>query len=695
MKAVKLSLAAVAAGALSAAVAAELVVDPKGGEGTYPTIQKAVDAAKGGDVVLIKGGVYRENVTISKDYGEAPLTVRAASGERVVLSGFEDITDWKDMGGGLYSAHVDKKLGDLYVGLVQQQCGRWPDDGTLRLVTTVDMEKRVFKTDSPADAPFLEEIAKDPKDAVVFYYFAFGNSYGSPRLGSYDFKTGDISFDEKNWNRWLKPDRNRYSFMNHPALVRRPGDWAFVRDDRNDKRNQGGTVWFRPKSKDDLKKARYRAISRPMVLVGHWKDRVAGLVIDGLEIEGGASDAIKISADDVTVRNCLVHNNAGLGIGARGVKNNKVLSNLVVANGNGVSVVSARDSLVEGNEIAYSLVDGLTVAGNIGNQKGEKGKALESYNVTVRRNYLHHHILQAHPDNFQMYRGVNDTVIEENFNIWGGQSIMTEEVEGVKFRNNVFMGCDATMVICGHGNSHHWKIENNTLFGAGWGFFSFTGKDYEVKRNLLIGGSIGYDSADHEVRASENFFSPKYEGLTARPWKGYSSLEKALAEIGQEEGSREGEVKMANFPATFGVGSANGAEKDCILVRKCPADTFLAGDKIEINGDGKLRTVKSFAAHDERHFVLAFEPALPAVPFRGVLVFNWKQAKSVVVDTSLPADSPVMEGGKQAYGSTIDVRAFANGDLLGKGARTIPALPPEVAAALPDPNDVVVPLEGH
>lgn len=70
-------------------------------------------------------------------------------------------------------------------------------------------------------------------------------------------------------------------------------------------------------------------------------------------------------------------------------------------------------------------------------------------------------------------------------------------------------------------------------------------------------------------------------------------------------------------------------------------------------------------------------------------------AADTVVDTSVPADSPVMEGGKRAYGSTIDVRAFANGDLLGKGTRTIPALPPEVAAALPDPNNVVVPLEGH
>ena len=48
------------------------------------------------------------------------------------------------------------------------------------------------------------------------------------------------------------------------TLSTMPGMWAFVRDDRNDKRNQGGTGWFRPKSKDDLKKAlEGRASSRP------------------------------------------------------------------------------------------------------------------------------------------------------------------------------------------------------------------------------------------------------------------------------------------------------------------------------------------------------------------------------------------------------------------------------------------------
>ena len=35
--------------------------------------------------------------------------------------------------------------------------------------------------------------------------------------------------------------------------------------------------------------------------------------------------------------------------------------------------------------------------------------------------------------------------------------------------------------------------------------------------------------------------------------------------------------------------------------------------------------------------------------------------------------------------------AFANGDLLGKGTRTIPVLPADVLAAMPDPNKIIVP----
>ena len=683
MKTISAALVVAMAGVLTAA-AEEIIVEPGG------SIQKAINAAKAGDAVVIKGGVYRESIRIQKAYAGAPLTVRAAKGERVVLSGFEAITNWMECGGGLYSARTAGRVNDLFVGLRPQQCGRWPADGTLRPITSVDMDRHAFGTESVKDAPFLAEIAKKPCDAVCFYYFKFGNSYGSPIIDSYDFGSGEIRFAEKQWNRWLKPDGNRYSFMNHPALVREPGNWAFVSDARDDKKNRAGTVYFRPRNPADLRNVRYRAATGPIVFIGHHKDKVSNVVIDGLEVMGGDADGIKVGADDVTVQNCLVHHNTGIGIACRCVKNLKVLSNLVLANGNGVNLASVTGALVEGNEIAYGLVDGLTVAGNI---SGRPGANPETSGVVVRSNYLHHHVLQAHPDNFQMYRGVHDTVIERNFNIWGGQSIMTEEVDGVKFTDNVFMGCNAVMVICGHGNSDRWQIERNTLWGAGYGFFSFTGKDYTVKRNLLLGGSMPYGESDRGVKSSENFFAPSYTGRTAKPWKTYTSLEKALAEIGQEKDSRTGVVKMANFPVALGVGSANGSERGSVLMRKGTAqEDFVKGDKIEINGDGKFRTVTGW---DAKTLVLSFEPALPAVPFRGVLAFNWKKAKSTVVDNALAKDAPVFVNGRQAYGAALSTAAFSRGDLLGKGVRTLPVLPPDVAAAMPDPNDVVVPPSGH
>ena len=668
----------------SSAMAAELLVGPKA---TYPTIQAAVKAAKAGDVVTVSGGVYPEQLRVDTYYEGAPLTIRAAAGERAVVSGFREITDWKDLGGGLYSAHTEGRVRDLYVGLKQQQNGRWPEDGTL-LPTEVDLDKRQFLTKPPADAPFLAEIAKDPHDAVVFYYFRFGNSFGAPTVSAYDAKTGVISFDERSWNRWLKPEGNLYSFMNHPALVRKPGNWAFVSDQKGDGKNPAGTVYFRPQHPEDLRRVRYRFASRPLLTIAHHKNRVGNVVIDGLEFAGGADAAIKAGGEEVTIQNCLIHNNGAHGISARGIRKLTVRSNVVLANANGVGLASVEGGLVEGNEIAYNLADGLVVAGNV---SGRPGANPETTNVLVRCNYLHHHILQAHPDNFQMYRGVYDTTVVHNFNIWGGQSLMTEEVDGVRFGDNLFMGCGAIMVICGHGNSRNWKIRRNTFWGAGLGFFSFTDSNYEVKRNLFIGQDISYGEPDRAVEFLENFYAPTYFGRTSKPWRKLPTLADANA-LGYDRDSLVGTVKMANFPSDFGHGARNGNETGSVLIdRHTAADAFAVGDRIEINGDGKLRKVTKWDASSR---VLAFEPALPAVPFRGTLVFNWKKSDSTVVDTTLVGDSKILTDGKPAYGASVDAKAFAAGDLLGKGRRTLPALPSEVAASIPDPNNVIVPPYG-
>jgi parallel beta-helix repeat protein len=79
------------------------------GEGTaaspWKTVQRAADAIKAGDTVIIHAGTYRERVQVKTSGAEAaPIIFAAAKGERPVLSGSEPLEGpWKDHGHGLFS----------------------------------------------------------------------------------------------------------------------------------------------------------------------------------------------------------------------------------------------------------------------------------------------------------------------------------------------------------------------------------------------------------------------------------------------------------------------------------------------------------------------------------------------------------------------------------------------------------------
>lgn len=649
----------------------EFIVEPGG---KWPTIQSAIDRAGPGDTVTVRAGTYVESLKVSKRYDGAPLTVRAAKGNRVVVSGFARIEGWKDVGGGIYAARTDGRVDALFVGFAEQQCGRWPRDGTRRPVLGVDHDAQAFQTEPVGRELLLAAVAKDPKGAIAFYYDRHANRFGTMPVKSYDAVTGVLSLAPKKWNAGLRQEGNSFSLMNHPAFVKGPGDWAFVPE------GAGGTVYFRPKSPADLSATRFRAVRAPLVLLSGGKNAAGNVVFDGLEFTGSADVGARVGADDVTFQNCIFHHNAGGGLAVRFAKSFTARSNVIVANGgHGLCLASLDGGLVEGNEIGWNLVDGLVVAGDISG-RWRLGDAPATRRVAVRRNLIHHHILQAHPDNIQFYRGVADVTVAENVLLWGGQSLMAEEAEDVVVSGNVVMGCSAIMLICGHGNSNRWRFTGNTLWGSGYGFFSFTGRDYEVDGNLLVGGDMPYGPGDARVNSHDNHFAPRFIGQTTNPWRRYEGLARALKEIGQEKGSTEGEIALRNFPRGFTVAHSNDTACDSVALRgKGTACPFAVGDKVEFNGDGRLRTVTAFDGK-----ILSFTPALPALPFRDVLVANWGDAESARIDNRPFAEK----------GAKISVADFMDGDLLGEGRRTLPALPDDVAAALPDPNNVVVPLTG-
>ncbi|UCC96338.1 MAG: right-handed parallel beta-helix repeat-containing protein [Phycisphaerales bacterium] len=64
------------------------------------SIGEAVSALEAGDTVIIHGGIYREQVVVeTSGTAEAPISIRAATGEYVVVTGAERLTEWQKVEG--------------------------------------------------------------------------------------------------------------------------------------------------------------------------------------------------------------------------------------------------------------------------------------------------------------------------------------------------------------------------------------------------------------------------------------------------------------------------------------------------------------------------------------------------------------------------------------------------------------------
>lgn len=79
----------------------------------FRSLGQAVGQLEPGDVLLVHGGVYREEVAVDKNgTAERPITIRAADGEQVVITGADRITDWTPVPGeeGVYSTSWPHKF---------------------------------------------------------------------------------------------------------------------------------------------------------------------------------------------------------------------------------------------------------------------------------------------------------------------------------------------------------------------------------------------------------------------------------------------------------------------------------------------------------------------------------------------------------------------------------------------------------
>jgi len=185
------------------------------------------------------------------------------------------------------------------------------------------------------------------------------------------------------------------------------------------------------------------------------------------------------------------------------------------------------------------------------------GLRVGANNVTVRRNYLHDHVLWGHADNFQLFGGIEGMVFEDNLLINGGQQMMMEGTSGGRLAGNMFVGCDAYAVIFGHGNADDYDVIGNTIAFSGYGVLNLSGTGYRLRENVLVSGHggplYGFGEAS-QVESDRNLLwrVPDTTGppvVYDRNWNG--TWQSYLQDSGKDTNSEYADPLFTAAPACF------------------------------------------------------------------------------------------------------------------------------------------------
>ena len=96
----------------------------------FATVKKAVSVIKPGDTCYLRGGRYREVISLNQLRGNAfsPITICAYPGEKVILDGTEVVrSKWKVWRGRIYYNQFSKAAWQLFVDNQLVQVARWPN----------------------------------------------------------------------------------------------------------------------------------------------------------------------------------------------------------------------------------------------------------------------------------------------------------------------------------------------------------------------------------------------------------------------------------------------------------------------------------------------------------------------------------------------------------------------------------------
>ena len=440
----------------------------------YKTVQAGLDAAAPGMRVTVRGGTYREQIVLPSGLPGKPVTLAAATGERVVLSAMAGLGGWQAESGGIYSTVAGWFPDALYSGFSKGTLAREPNEGWWAADSV--SENISSNTFTLVDTANLVGFPKDLSGASVYIWTQGSDRFYTCPVAAFDPASGTLEFEKVDAS--MAPAAgDKYWLQNQVSLIDRPGEWAAVPE------GAGFRIHYLPDDMADLAKTQILPATGRVVS----GQNAAHVRLEGLEVAGGSDRGIYLQdAQDVEIVRCIVHDNAEYGIGMVRASDCTVSNSILMDNRFGLAADGSTNIVVEGCEIADNTEDGLVFSWG-------------SANVVVRRNHIHNHLLWGHPDNSQTYRGVDGIQYLENLIVAGGQSVMMEETANAEFSGNMVLGSAANMLNFGHGTVTNATIHGNTLACSGYAALGMTGtQGYDVRENIFMPGhgSAAYTVAD-------------------------------------------------------------------------------------------------------------------------------------------------------------------------------------------------------
>ncbi|MEX1117968.1 MAG: right-handed parallel beta-helix repeat-containing protein [Terrimicrobiaceae bacterium] len=646
-------------------------------EAPYKTVTAATQLLGPGDRVLIAPGIYRETVGLSgAGTKENPVVIESEDpANPAILSGADAITDWKPLAGSplpeanhphagdIFYAEIDWEPGQLFFGAHQQKIARVPVTGWFSVSST---DGQTVNSDQLAAIP-----AEDLTGAEIFYFLAKGVVQTLAPVKGWSQKGSALEIErplfKENFATFTEADR--FYLQNHSSFLTQPGKWIHQQTEN------GTRLFWWPPTKEALALAeaprREEVVSlggsSHVVLRGlqvrHGAAGPSGFGIGGIESKGSVE-----AGKGLIIDSCAIYQNQRFGLNLKGLRDGIIRRCLIVDNSYGATISNARNVLVEENQIAWNLNDGLVVA-------------WDAEDIVVRKNAIHHHSRFAHPDNIQTYRGVKNYLLDSNVLIASGQNAHTQQTVDFIARNNIIAGASANSFFTSQSQPDSkntgtekegggYLIENNTFTLNANGAIPISGAGHKFQGNIfdIRGGKYAYGGKiiPSELTSTNNLFwqtearHAHLAALTGEGRKVFNVLEDFQA-AGLEEGSVYEDPRFAKVPLSVipldGKNIASNTESRLYFEGNNP---FAVGDHVEYDFDGVDRVVRETDGQS-----IIIDPPLPHAPITTVLLIKWGDQPVGPMDFTT----------KSPHGSKINFEATMRADFDNDGKRDVPGWP--------------------